>query len=633
MGMRIRTMAARLLAAGLVSCAALFPFSSSALVLGDITVHSSLGQPLRATVPVRVGTDEEVEAGCFSLVRPERQDDFTYLTSARLILEEVNGRLQLGVRSQQSISEPFVRLLIQVDCGQGRFNRIFTVLLDPEETVSQPLPVTVQRVSPAQQAIAQKDAGLSWDVREGETLQSIAAGFYPGQARMQSRMVRAIRGANTDLRDVAANSALLAGSVITIPALQAAAPQVARTGVAPRKPGKPRVTAKPVAAQSDAGLPEKMPPASVPVAGEGEFRLKLSSEGLDLSALGKLTEEQRQQLREKQRLLDADDQVANTLSMKNRIMQLESEIGELQKALAKTNDHLAMSERLAVASASANKPAQNTPGMLDGLLGGPENISLRGMAGVGLIMALLVSVWWRWRRRQAEAWLEAELNQEFSPEPAYAVPPVLQGEKSFAATAPVTEKSQEDDFYHGPTSIFDTNGESVTFTEAESVLDEADLYLAYGWSNRAIELLQEYLERHPDDIHVWKKLFETYSSQGMKQEFEQLALRCQATMDDSGLWVLVQKLGRQLDAENPLYSSSLEAEGEALAETAPPVPEIPTLDTPLEFILDDKPPELKEVQPEVKNESGSLELDPLFPDLIEAKKTDSESGPDVEKRG
>jgi len=603
-------------------------------MLGDITLHSNLGQPLRATVPVRADADEQLDGSCFSLVRPERTDDFTYLTQASLALEEVNGRLQLRIRSPQAISEPFVRLLIQADCGQGRVNRVFTLLLDPEE-LSPSLSAAGQNVPPARQDATVTDIGLSWEVRQGETLQSIAAGLYPGKARMQRRMVRAMRDANVELRGIAANGALPDGSVISIPALKPSVPQALEPEIAPRKPGKARITAQSVSLKPAAEPLEKTPPQPASVAGAGEFRLKLSSEGLDLSVLGKLTEAQRQQLHEKQRLLDADDQVANTLSMKNRIMQLESELGELKVALAKTNSHLAASQRLAVVP--AHQPAQTSPGILDKLLGGLESVSLLGMAGVSLILALLVSVWWRWRRRQAEAWLEAELSQEFSPDPAYANPVPSHSEPPPAVTAetavaaPASEKAQEDDFYHGPTSIFDTPSEAVTFTEAESVLDEADLYLAYGWSNRAIELLQEYLEKHPDDVQLWKKLFETYSVQGMKQEFEQLALRCQATMDDSGLWVLVQKLGRQLDAENPLYSFSPETVSEAPADAALAAPLIPTLDTPLEFVLDDKVPEVKEAQHEANKESESLDIDPLFPDLFETTKKDPDSGPGAEK--
>jgi len=527
------------------------------MMLGDIALHSNLGQPLRATVPLRTEVGEQLDDSCFSLVRPAQQDDFTYLTQARLALEEVNGRLELKIRSQHAISEPFVRLLVQADCGQGRFNRAFTVLLDPEELVSPPLPIAAQDASPARQA----------------------------DTRIRVKPEAALR--------------------------------------------KPRTPSKPVRATPAAESLEKFPSVPALVAGEGEFRLKLSSGELDLSLLGKLTEEQRQHLREKQRLLDADDQVANTLSMKNRIMQLETEIGEMQAALAKTNKHLAMSERLAVAP--ANIPVQTSPSMLDTLFGGLESLSLRGLAGVSLILALLLSVWWRWRRQQAETWLDNELSQEFQPDATYVVPAPLRGEKPSSAAVTVSETIQEDDFYHGPTSIFGAESESVTFTEAESVLDEADLYLAYGWSNRAIELLQGYLEKHPDDIQLWKKLFETYSAQEMKQEFEQLALRCQATMDDSGLRVLVQKLGRQLDAGNPLYSSSLEMENVVPADTDITAPPLPALDTPLEFVLDDKAPEVKEEQPEAMKESKNLELDPLFPDLFETTKKDTESGPGEEK--
>jgi len=114
--MRIGTLSARLLAAGIISCGGLFPSFSSAMMLGDIALHSNLGQPLRATVPVRVEAGEQLDDSCFSLVRPAQLDDFAYLTQARLTLEEVNGRRQLKIRSQHAISEPYVRLLIQADC-------------------------------------------------------------------------------------------------------------------------------------------------------------------------------------------------------------------------------------------------------------------------------------------------------------------------------------------------------------------------------------------------------------------------------------------------------------------------------------------------------------------------------------
>ena len=264
-----------------------------------------------------------------------------------------------------------------------------------------------------------------------------------------------------------------------------------------------------------------------------------------------------------------------------------------------------------------------------------ENTSFRGMAGVGLILALIVSGWWRWRRRQAEARLDAELGQEFaaSEMPQYVKAAQLQQDEHRSGMGKPSATDLEEDFLVNPTSIFEKEDDSVTFTEAESVLDEADLYLAYGWANRAIESLQEYLGKHPDDVNLWKKLFEIYSSQGMKAEFEQLALRCQSTMDDSGLWVLVQKLGRQLDASNPLYFSSPEESETSAPEMATEAPtvqdEVPTLDTPLDFVLD---PEQAKPQEDDKA-SSHLEFDPLFPEPSKNGRESPESRNDDKTTG
>lgn len=576
MEMRIGAMTRGLLAAGVISCAGTIPLSASALMLGEIAAHSYLGQVFRATIPLTPGAGEELDSRCFTLIRPARQEGGVYLNQAHLSLEQKKGQQYLSIRSTNAINEPFVQLLLQADCGQGRLEREFVVLLDPEERAALQAPAVTQDM-----------------IRE-------APAEPPPEPARASRRTR-----------------------IAPPA----SPSVPKSaGVA--DPSRQRSASASSGAVRRSG---SEPPVATRTVEPGEFRLRLSSsEDLDLSMLGKLSEAQRQQLREKQRLLDADDQVANTLSMKNRIMQLESQLDQLQAELAKTNNRLASSSRQAPVPVPV--PVPPSPPLTDRLLAGGENISFRGMAGVGLILALLLSVWWRWRRRQAETWLDAELSQEFPANEACRTPVVQQGAQTAAAPVPSTTQAapavagngKDDDFYHSATSIFDAENESVTFTEAESILDEADLYLAYGWANRAIELLQEYLEKHPEDTLLWKKLFETYSSQGMKQEFEQLALRCQATQDNSGLWVLVQKLGRQLDEENPLYLASPEQQPEEPVGNAVPEPEVPTLDTPLEFVLDDRGPDTVK-QEEPASEEGSLELDPLFPEPLDDKKKGSEN--------
>lgn len=556
--MRIGTMTRRLMAAGVLSCVGLTPLSASALMLGEIVAHSYLGQIFRATIPLNPDAGEELDRRCLVLARPARQDDGAYLSQAYLSLEQKNGQAHLAIRSVNAVNEPFVRLLVRADCGQGRSEREFVVLLDPEERAPLQPPV------------------LARDTTVEPRLEAPPAPV---------RKPRRVRAAPFTHKPRA---------VADLPRQAAPAPDVSG--------GRASVAESPV---------------PVRPAGAGEFRLKLSSAELDLSKLGKLSEEQRRQLREKQRLLDADDQVANTLSMKNRIMQLESQLDELQAELGKTNSRLGT--QLASRPLPVAPPVQQAG---ERKRESGEAISFRGMVAAGLTLALAALAWWRWRRRRTEAWLDKELNQEFPANVADRKPLAPPGEKpvTVAPPAPVTVPATapakvEDDFYHDVTSIFDNDSESVTFTEAESVLDEADLYLAYGWANRAIELLQGYIEKHPDDAQLWKKLFEMYCSQGMKQEFEQLALRCQTTMDDSSLWVLVQKLGRQLDEGNPLYSSSPEQQAVVTEEAPQPAASQEKrleLDKPLEFVLEEKAAETATEEPAAKEES--LDFEPLFPE-------------------
>ena len=629
MGKRQRDIPERLIKAGILTCACLAPINhASALVFGELGLHSYLGQPLVASVPIVVRQGEQVDTACLSLGRQPIQSDtqLPYLTQAVLALEQVGSSITLKITTSRALNEPYIKLLLQSNCGQENYVREFTALLDPVETavVAPESTSSTQPPSPRQEK-SNQPSGLAWEALQGETLKTIAAGFYPRQPRMQRKMVQAMRDANPDLRDVAAESPLPDGAVLRIPNLKSISPSVENATILPGKPHKASAAVLHTAARIEKAPdhPARGNAPAVPAASEAEFRLKLSSSDLDLSLLGKMTEEQRQHLREKQLLLDADDQVANSLSMKNRIKQLESQINELQSALGNTNNRLAISERMA--ASPVRKAEEPAPGI--NWFGWLENFSIWVMAGVTLIGTLMASLWWRWRRRQVEAQLDSGMEHEFPPEiVSHYTPytPVSQPETA-AVTLAQDGKTDEEDLFH-PTSIYDTHAETVTFAEAESVLDEVDLYLAYGWANRAIDLLQGYLESHPDDTQLWKKLLETYSAQGMKQEFERSALRCQAIMEGSGLWKGVQKLGRQMDPNNPLYRGGAEEQEEVPAapaeEAQPRQPETPTLDTPLEFVLEP----VKADQPASANEVETLDLDPLFPELVENIKKESEDG-------
>src|SRR5690606_9412818 len=105
------------------------------------------------------------------------------------------GRDVLRVRSSESITEPFVTLLIDANWGRGRLVREYTLLLDPPvfataAPAAAPAPVVqapatgasrsgaVARPEPVAAATGEEG---SYAVRRGQTLSGIAQSLAAGQ--------------------------------------------------------------------------------------------------------------------------------------------------------------------------------------------------------------------------------------------------------------------------------------------------------------------------------------------------------------------------------------------------------------------------------------------------------------------
>jgi pilus assembly protein FimV len=83
---------------------------------------------------------------------------------------------------------------------------------------------------------------------------------------------------------------------------------------------------------------------------------------------------------------------------------------------------------------------------------------------------------------------------------------------------------------------------------------EADVYLAYGRDLQAEEILKEALRSNPERLAIRLKLLEVYAKRRDTKGFEQLAVQLYAETGGSGEdWAKAQELGRQVDADNPLY--------------------------------------------------------------------------------
>lgn len=91
-------------------------------------------------------------------------------------------------------------------------------------------------------------------------------------------------------------------------------------------------------------------------------------------------------------------------------------------------------------------------------------------------------------------------------------------------------------------------------TEEDSMLEEAQLYVANGRLAKAVEILLEIIKRRPAKADAWSLLLSIYSSLGKVAEFECAAREFLKHHKASPLWGGIQVLGRTLDHDNPLYT-------------------------------------------------------------------------------
>ena len=113
----------------------LLPAIAQAQGLGRLTVHSALGQPLRAEVAI-VSTQLAKDGGLHgSIATPDTYREMglefdPLLFSIRVSVENRAGGSVLLLTSSRPIKEPFLEVLIVLQSASGRLLRHYTVLLD-----------------------------------------------------------------------------------------------------------------------------------------------------------------------------------------------------------------------------------------------------------------------------------------------------------------------------------------------------------------------------------------------------------------------------------------------------------------------------------------------------------------------
>lgn len=105
-------------------------------------------------------------------------------------------------------------------------------------------------------------------------------------------------------------------------------------------------------------------------------------------------------------------------------------------------------------------------------------------------------------------------------------------------------------------AISGLGGGSMDSEEGEAApLSEADVYLAYGRTKQAEELLLSALEKKPNDLDLVAKLLEVHFSAKDAAKFEALSVRMAPTLQESAHhWKRIHLMGHEICPDHPLFA-------------------------------------------------------------------------------
>ena len=110
-----------------------------ALSIGEIALHSKLGEPLRASVDLKhlgtvapgelvVGQAGEADYRTYGMQRPEFSGDLQFE-----LVVDAGGAPRVQITTERPVGEPFVDLVLRIRWPTGHAVKQFTLLLDPPD--------------------------------------------------------------------------------------------------------------------------------------------------------------------------------------------------------------------------------------------------------------------------------------------------------------------------------------------------------------------------------------------------------------------------------------------------------------------------------------------------------------------
>ncbi|MGH8729542.1 MAG: type IV pilus assembly protein FimV, partial [Burkholderiales bacterium] len=606
--MRNRIFSTRIFAAVIL----FIPCVLQAAGLGKLTVHSGLGQPLRAEIELLSVTKEEAGSLAAKLASPEafQQAGIPYsseLGAIKLAVEN-NSRGQPVIKliSAQPFNEPFLDLLVELNWSSGRLLREYTALLDPPDVgipLSPPVAVAPEAIAEAKAPPLAKETaapapattaadGEYGPVKSGDTLSKIALGVKPSDVNLEQALVSLYR-ANQDA--FAGNmNRLKTGYILrvpdpvefaSVPKPEAGAEVKAQT--ADWNAYRQKLGIAPVSVAE--GGSQRSASGKISVADSGETAaesgdvLKISKAETAFAptaqASGALQEKiktlEEEVVTKEQAVKEANERVAileKQVSEMKRLVELQGQAPapveskpeapaepKAESAPAQPKTESAPSQPEKPVAVSAPKPPAESGSFLDEVMQNPLYLAALGLV---VILAGFLGVK-ALRRKQVESNVVIE-------EPVIVAADEPQVQPAAAVTDTV-----------------------ITAGSAEEMdpLAEAEVYLAYDRETQAEEILKEGLRKTPARHELHMKLLEIYSRRRDFTSFDATAQQLyNATGGMGPTWERAATMGYQFNPSNPLYARDDPADLRPIQETRDEsvfsaAPEEPTATVP-EFEFD-----------------------------------------------
>jgi pilus assembly protein FimV len=572
----------RKLVLAIAAASALSSGMAHALGLGELTLKSTLNQPLVAEIELLDVKDLTAAEVVPSLASPDdfakagvdRQAFLNDLTFTPVL--NASGKSILRVTSSKPLTEPMVKFLVQVMWPNGRLLRDYSVLLDPSKFSPQTANAAAQP-APTQTVTAPVTGATKpaqYTTTPRDTLWEIAAKARNGGSVQQTML--AIQALNPDAFIGGNINRLKTGQVLRLPdqaqstnlAQPKAIAEVAAQNTAWRQ-GR-RYVAKPGAGQQQLDATKR-------ARGEGtsskaaKDTLSLVSAGTG-KGLGKGAAGDAKNLSNKlavtQESLDTTRR--DNAELKSRMTDLQSQMDKLQRLIELKNNQLAklqaegsatapaataqpaapISAELVASPATApaaaatasegapapvDKPVEPTPVASDeqkynDLLTNPYLLGLAGGGAVILLLLLLLLA--RRRKAQQEAEKHLRMARALSEEQEFSVDQDLP-ESSFEglevpppsvklATAPTPAPVPAPAPVIAPVVVTPPIAAPLVSPAAErddDVLSKAHSHIAAGRLNQASALLEDGIKQEPQRSDLRLKLMEVYGQQGDRDAF------------------------------------------------------------------------------------------------------------------